>query len=70
MRSLQRLDEHDSSYVTCLFRQFLITGSRSAVIRIRLYTGNPISIAKFKESDLFVLYYPASLRNSCGAALL
>lgn len=69
MRSLQRLDEHESSYVICLFRQFL-TGSRSAVIRIRLYTGNPISIAKFKESDLFVLYHPASLRNSCGVALL
>lgn len=70
MRTLQRLDEHDSAYVICLFRQFLITGSRSAVIRIRLYTGNPISIVKFKESDLFVLYYPASLRNSCGVALL
>lgn len=70
MRSLQPLDEHDSSYVICLFRQFLITGSRSPGIRIRLYTGNPISIAKFKESDLFVLYYPASVRNSCGVALL
>lgn len=70
MRSLQRLDERDSSYVICLFRQFLITDSQSAGIRIRLYTGNPISIAKFKESDLFVLYYPASVRNSCGVALL
>ena len=63
MRSLQRLDAHDSSYVICLFRQFLITGSRSAVIRIRLYTGNPISMVKFKESDLFSLSCPGCLRN-------
>lgn len=63
MRSLQRLDAHDSPYVICLFRQFLITGSRSAVIRIRLYTDNPISMVKFKESDLFALSCPACLRN-------